>query len=291
MLDPDVTPPSLLKQAIKAVPAVKYALGVAGIIAVIAIVRGGLNIDFRVAVFGTVIMLVLMTILVVFANLASQQKSSFRKPAIVFTWFSLLLVMATAALLFLSVFFGKPLDLRNLIPVSHAQSVPSSESPPQTAETKPLTTNLFSSVSTIEPLKGRLTSTERKAHTEEFLGDLYAFKAIETEVCDRGDCSPKSAKFSDPSRSIFSQSEETANWKTAMKHWQLSLDATHDQQRIDRILEKRKLDSGLTCRDAPGAHSRILLEHCEVNTAQIDCLQLQGLFGYYEIYRPLGIGH
>ena len=57
------------------------------------------------------------------------------------------------------------------------------------------------------------------------------------------------------------------------------------------ILHKRKLDSGLTCRDAPGAHSPVLLEHCEVNTAQIDCLQLQGLFGYYEIYRPPGIGH
>ncbi len=140
MSDQDVTsPPTFLKQAIKAVPAVKYALGIGGIIAVIAIVRGGLNIDFRVAIFGTVIMLVLMTILVVFANLASQQKSSFRKPAIVFTWFSLLLVMATAALLLVSVFFGKPLDLRNLIPISHAQSVPSSESPPQTSpETKPV---------------------------------------------------------------------------------------------------------------------------------------------------------
>lgn len=58
------TPPSVLKQAINAVPAVKYALGVGGIISVIAIVRG-FRIDFRVALLGAVVMLVLMAVLLV----------------------------------------------------------------------------------------------------------------------------------------------------------------------------------------------------------------------------------
>ena len=46
---------SFLKEAIRAVPAVKYAMGVGGVAAVVAIVAG-LKIDYRVAVFGTVIL-------------------------------------------------------------------------------------------------------------------------------------------------------------------------------------------------------------------------------------------
>jgi hypothetical protein len=59
------SPVEVLKRPTKAVPAVKYALGIAGIVAAIAIVAG-FRINFRIAVFGTVIMFVLMTVLVVF---------------------------------------------------------------------------------------------------------------------------------------------------------------------------------------------------------------------------------
>jgi TonB-like protein len=108
------SPISVLKQAIKSVPAVKYALGIAGVIAVIAIIQG-FKIDFRIAVFGGVIMFLLMTLLLIFANLAVEQKGIFHLPALVFMWFSLVLVMATALALFCSVFYGKPVDLRRLI--------------------------------------------------------------------------------------------------------------------------------------------------------------------------------
>ena len=118
------TPSSILKQAINAVPAVKYALGVGGIIAVIAIVRG-FGIDFRVALWGTVVMLVLMTVLLVFAKASSRPQSAFKGPAFILTWFSLVLFMATATALFLSVFFGKPLDLRTLLAPVHAGQTPS----------------------------------------------------------------------------------------------------------------------------------------------------------------------
>jgi hypothetical protein len=115
------TPPSVLKQAINAVPAVKYALGIGGIISVIAIV-GGFGIDFRVAFWGTVVMLVLMTVLLVFAKASSRTQSAFKGPTFILTWFSLVLFMATATALFLSVFFGKPLDLRTLLaPAVHAE--------------------------------------------------------------------------------------------------------------------------------------------------------------------------
>jgi hypothetical protein len=113
------SPPSILKQAINAVPAVKYALGVGGIISVIAIVRG-FGIDFRLAFWGTVVMLVLMTVLLVFAKASSRPQSAFKGPAFILTWFSLVLFMATATALFLSVFFGTPLDLRTLLAPVHA---------------------------------------------------------------------------------------------------------------------------------------------------------------------------
>lgn len=72
----------------------------------------GFKIDFRVAVFGTVIMLVLMTALVIFAKTAGTASVGFAGPAIVLTWFSLLLMMATATALFTSVFFKWPVDLQ-----------------------------------------------------------------------------------------------------------------------------------------------------------------------------------
>jgi len=66
--DPIPSPASILTSAIRAVPAVKYALGVGGIIAV-----------------GAVVMFVLMTVLVVFASLAGEHKSSFTEHKIVQT--------------------------------------------------------------------------------------------------------------------------------------------------------------------------------------------------------------
>jgi hypothetical protein len=118
MVDQLITsPPSLLKQAIKAVPAVKYALGVGGIVAVIVIIAG-FKIDFRIAVFGVVTMFLLMTVLVVFAHIAGENKGSFRTPAIVFTWFAELMTMASALAVFTSVFWGHPANWTNLISVS-----------------------------------------------------------------------------------------------------------------------------------------------------------------------------
>lgn len=106
----DVSPWTLLKAAIKAVPAVKYALGVAGIMSAIAIIRG-FGLDLRVAVFGTIIMLVLMTALVVFAALTRARSPQVRLAALVMMWSFLILVILSATLLFTSTFlqFPKPL--------------------------------------------------------------------------------------------------------------------------------------------------------------------------------------
>jgi uncharacterized membrane protein len=124
----EVTPPNFIKSAIKAVPAVKYALGLDGIVAVIAIIKT-FGVSSRDAILGTVIMLVLMVALVVVAKFAAQTTGALRTPVFVFAWFCLILVIATAVCLFLSAFFGWPLDLRGAIqsPQSQAREQSNSE--------------------------------------------------------------------------------------------------------------------------------------------------------------------
>lgn len=139
-----LNPITVLREAIRAVPAVKYALGIAGIVSAIAIVIGGFRIDLRIAIFGTVIMFVLMTVLVLFARLSTTSHHALGIAVIVLVWFSLLLTMSTATGLFTSVFFHWPLDLgRWLLPTPtmsdnhYSNSKPESNAPPDDVRTIP----------------------------------------------------------------------------------------------------------------------------------------------------------
>jgi hypothetical protein len=104
-------PFKLLKDAITAVPAVRYALGVAGIAAVVAIVLG-LRLSPQVAVFGTLIVLGLMFVLVVFSRYQSQQDTKTLGPATVLVWFYAFTVMGSTVLFITSYFWSWPLVLR-----------------------------------------------------------------------------------------------------------------------------------------------------------------------------------
>ncbi|SRR5216683_696919 len=110
----NLSPIKILREAVRAVPAVKYALGVAGITAVVALVRS-FGISPQHAVFGTVITLVLMVALVIFAKLTTTAPRHFVLPVLVLMWSFLGLTIATAFLLFSSAFFKWPAALRNLI--------------------------------------------------------------------------------------------------------------------------------------------------------------------------------
>jgi hypothetical protein len=103
-------PMGFLREAIQAVPAVKYALGVGGVVSVIAII-GSFGVSYRVAVIGFPIILILMTLLVVFAKLAATNAHYFLSPLIFLTWFSILAMAGTVIVLFTAVFFKWPLDL------------------------------------------------------------------------------------------------------------------------------------------------------------------------------------
>lgn len=112
-----MAPYRVLKDAIRAVPAVKYALGVAGIAAVVSIVEA-YRTDLRISVIGALITIILMVILVLFARLSTLAASRFHLPALVFTWFSLVLLISTSILLFTSVFFAWPLNLTSWLSVT-----------------------------------------------------------------------------------------------------------------------------------------------------------------------------
>src|SRR5262245_59934967 len=98
--------PNLLKiirESIKAVPAMKYALAVAGILAVVALV-GAFKVSPQMAVFGGVVTLVLMVAMVVFARLTTTAPRHFILPVQVMMWAFLIVTVATACLLFTSAF-------------------------------------------------------------------------------------------------------------------------------------------------------------------------------------------
>ena len=75
------TPIAFLREAITAVPAVKYALGVGGIVAAIAIIFT-FGIDARIAVIGTIVMLLIMSVLVIFARMSTVADARLHFPVL-----------------------------------------------------------------------------------------------------------------------------------------------------------------------------------------------------------------
>jgi len=104
-------PLKLLKDAIRAVPAVRYALGVAGIAAVVAIVLG-FKLRPDVAVFGSLIVLALMFVLVVFSKYAGQPNASSLGPATLLVWFYTIAIVVATILFMTSYFASWPIRFR-----------------------------------------------------------------------------------------------------------------------------------------------------------------------------------
>ena len=115
-------PFGFLKDAIQAVPAVRYALGVAGVVTVIAILAS-FRISPRVAVVGFPVILISMTLLVIFAKLASAKPDHFLFPLVVLMWFSIIIMILMVGLIFTGVFFKWPLDLHRWLAVMIDTSV------------------------------------------------------------------------------------------------------------------------------------------------------------------------
>jgi hypothetical protein len=104
----------MVREGSRAVPAVKYALGVVGLFAAAAIGRSLFEGSLLLAAGGAALMLVLMILLLVFAR-ASLGKSVFGPAAHVLVWFVILFSITVSVTLFSSVFFAWPIDLRRLL--------------------------------------------------------------------------------------------------------------------------------------------------------------------------------
>lgn len=216
---------SILDKAIKAVPAVKYALGIGGIIAVISIIRSGFKIDLRVAAVGTIVMLILMVVLVVVASLVGQKSSAFRIPALVFTWFCLVLFMATSCTLFGSVFLGHPhLNWAFIVSASTQQQIPNQPTKPSD-NTPP-----------VEP-----DGPETLAQKYERLADSNAADAIYREYCA---WKPKCPDYGNPQAL---SSATTSDWRNAMFYWQEARDISKNPVTVALIKAKLNPGSSLSC--------------------------------------------
>src|SRR5436190_6676994 len=101
-----------LREAIRAVPSVKYALGIVGIVSAIGIIKA-FRIDLRVAAFGVIVMIVLMVLLLLFARLSVSAKTHFVAPAKFLLWASVIISVCVAMLLTSSIFFNWPIFLQH----------------------------------------------------------------------------------------------------------------------------------------------------------------------------------
>lgn len=99
----------------EAVPAVKWALGVAGVISAVALVKVLFSGDWVTAMLAGLVMMALMTLLVLFAAIARASSGRLMVPALVLTWAVLILVIACATLAVSSAFFDTPKPWRELI--------------------------------------------------------------------------------------------------------------------------------------------------------------------------------
>src|SRR5262245_24400127 len=130
-----VKPLAILREATQAVPAVKYALGLAGIAAAVAMVVGLLK-DLKLAVFGPIVMLGLMFILVVFAGFVKHSGSDIRLLAGFLAWAFVLLTVATSVLIFTGFFFSWPRPLETYLGgKSSFMPTPTPAAPPITTPT------------------------------------------------------------------------------------------------------------------------------------------------------------
>lgn len=106
----------VLQMAMNAVPAVKYAAGISGIVASIAIISS-FQLDYRIAVFGVVVMMVLMVALFIFSKLTAIANKHLLYPMLIMLWVFILITVLSAILLFTSVFFNYPIQLKNMFGV------------------------------------------------------------------------------------------------------------------------------------------------------------------------------
>jgi hypothetical protein len=109
-----LSPASLIRSAKAAHPAFKYAIVVAGLAAIVSVVLH-FGASPATLVFGSIIIVALMTLFLVFAQATSISKTTMALPALVLIWSFMIITIFTVILLFISTFFDFPLPLKTAI--------------------------------------------------------------------------------------------------------------------------------------------------------------------------------
>lgn len=125
---PPVSPVAILKETLRQNREVKWAAGVAGIGASMAILVAFFGTP-KTAIFAAGGMLFLMVLLVVFATLRAQGPHILQMPALIFLWSVLLLFVGAATLTVTSVFFDWPKTFEELVARSIELVAPSAVIP------------------------------------------------------------------------------------------------------------------------------------------------------------------
>jgi len=119
-----LTPSGLVQAAQAAHPAFRYAIAGAGLAALVTVVvRYGTS--PATLVFGSIVLVVLMVLILVFHQAVRIARRSLGIPARVLVWTFLVLPVLSLLLLFSSVFFDRPLRLRSAVERRFGSSPPS----------------------------------------------------------------------------------------------------------------------------------------------------------------------
>jgi hypothetical protein len=109
-----LSPGSFIRAARAAHPAFRFAIAIAGILAIVA-TFARFGVSYATLIFGAIAIIALMALFLVFAQAAKLAKATLDLPAKVFIWSFLLLGIAISFGLASSVFFNNPLPFRDFI--------------------------------------------------------------------------------------------------------------------------------------------------------------------------------
>lgn len=134
-----IDPFKVLRESMKGLPAMRYALGISALLALLALARSW-GIDLRVAGFASLVFFILLVPLLLFSQLTESVKDGpLKYPCLVMLWASILICIACWLSLFTSIFFSFPRDLSKwLLGGDNAPStVEISRPPPKLAAQNP----------------------------------------------------------------------------------------------------------------------------------------------------------
>ena len=113
----------LITEALRKLPSLKYALGIAAIMALLALGKASFASPSE-ALAAAGVMIALMIILVIFNWISKSGPGTLHIPAVVLTWAMVMLFVASAAATVGSVFFDKPKSFPALIEELKGKSAP-----------------------------------------------------------------------------------------------------------------------------------------------------------------------